>query len=137
MLHNGGRILDQTFGEGEKMSLVGELVNRNGVLAAGEYAYRGDRFSFKGQLSEELARRASIMCRATTLAGSMQGRMLQSLCGDRFAFQPLHGWLMAGPKYSICVIANVFCIFENGTESANEIVGLMRRELANASTHLV
>jgi roadblock/LC7 domain-containing protein len=119
------------------MSLVAELVNREGVVAAGEYSYRGDRFSFKGGLSEELARRASILCRANTLAAAMQGHMLQGLWGDRYPLEPVHGWVLKGPGHSICVVANVFCLVDNARGSTGEIVSLMRRELADAATHLV
>ena len=58
------------------MSLINELSKLPGVLAAGEYAYRGDRFSYEGHLSEEMARMASVMCRSTTMALHMQVDML-------------------------------------------------------------
>ena len=61
------------------MSLIHELTQLPGVLAAGEYAYRGDRFSYEGQLSEELARMASVMCRSTTMALHMQVDMLKQM----------------------------------------------------------
>ena len=47
------------------MSLVAELAAMEGVFAAGEYAYRGDRYSYQGHITDEHARMASIMCRAT------------------------------------------------------------------------
>jgi hypothetical protein len=58
------------------MSIVAELAARPGVIAAGEYSYRGDRFQCKGELSEEHARMASIMCRATNLSAHMQTHFL-------------------------------------------------------------
>ena len=57
------------------MSIVTELLAKPGVVAAGEYAYRGDRFSYRGALSEEHARMASIMCRATTMSVNMEGSL--------------------------------------------------------------
>ena len=68
------------------MGIVSELLAKPGVIAAGEYAYRGDRFSYRGALSEEHARMASIMCRATTMGANMEGAMLDALrpgCGLR------------------------------------------------------
>ena len=47
------------------MSIVPELAAMDGVIAAGEYSYRGDRFTCEGQMTDEMARMASIMCRAT------------------------------------------------------------------------
>ena len=46
----------------------------------GEYSYRGDRFTFKGQISDEMARMAAIMCRATTMSEHMQVGMLEQYC---------------------------------------------------------
>ena len=34
------------------MSVYSELAGIQGVIAAGEYAYRGDRYNYKGQLSD-------------------------------------------------------------------------------------
>ncbi|NJN47064.1 MAG: DUF2173 family protein [Candidatus Competibacteraceae bacterium] len=58
------------------MSIVAELLTKPGVIAAGEYAYRGDRFSYRGNLTESHARMASIMCRATTMSTHMQGEII-------------------------------------------------------------
>ena len=49
------------------MQIVKQLMAIPGVIAAGEYAYRGDRFSYEGALTDEFARMASILCRANTL----------------------------------------------------------------------
>ena len=43
------------------MSVVAaELANMPGVIAAGEYSYRGDRFSFHGDISDDMARMAAM-----------------------------------------------------------------------------
>jgi roadblock/LC7 domain-containing protein len=118
------------------MSIVTELLARPGVIAAGEYAYRGDRFSYRGALTEELARLASIMCRATTLATSMQGEMLAAF-RPHGGIQPVRGWLVRGPKNTVCVMVNVFCFLDNDTSSLNAILHFMRQALANANMDLV
>lgn len=118
------------------MSIVAELLTRPGVLAAGQYAFRGDRFSYKGALNEELARRASIMCRATTMATTMQAGMIaafQPKCGLR----PVRGWLVRGPSNSVCVVANTFCLIDNEQGSPGEILQFMRQALADADMDLV
>lgn len=118
------------------MSIVTDLLARPGVIAAGEYAYRGDRFSYRGALSEEHARMASIMCRATTMGASMEGAMLEALrpgCG----LYPPWGWLVRGPVHAVCVMANVFCLFDHTRASVNDIVGFMRQALGDATHDLI
>lgn len=118
------------------MSIVTDLLAKPGVIAAGEYAYRGDRFSYRGALTEDHARMASIMCRATTMGVNMEGRMLEAL-RPRSGLQPPRGWIVHGPDYTVCVIANVFCLLDNSKGSINDIVGFMRQGLANVSADLV
>jgi len=118
------------------MSILAELLSKPGVIAAGEYAYRGDRFSCKGALDQELARLASIMCRATTMAATMQGEMIAAFrpqCG----IAPVRGWLVRGPQYTVCVMANVFCFLDNVTGSPNAVLHFMRQALADVDMDLI
>lgn len=118
------------------MTVAAELANMPGVVAAGEYSYRGDRFSYKGELSDEMARMAAIMCRATTMSEHMQVAMLEEAC-PQCGGSPPQGWIVRGPAFSVCNVANVFCLIDNDRASLNEVVALMRRRLANASHDLV
>jgi len=118
------------------MSLIQELANITGVLAAGEYAYRGDRFSFVGQLSEEHARMASIMCRATTMATHMQVDMMKSL-GKDCGCAPARGWLVKGAQFSVCVIGNVFCFLDNNAASVNHVMQMMMQKVTNQTGELI
>ena len=118
------------------MSVVSQLVTKSGVLAAGEYSYRGDRFSFQGQLDEEQARMASIMCRATTMAVHMQIDMMKFLQAD-CGCAPARGWIVHGEKISVCVIANVFCFFENDAGSVNEIMTFMTEHVPHQEGNLI
>ncbi|TCO83768.1 roadblock/LC7 domain-containing protein [Plasticicumulans lactativorans] len=118
------------------MSIVAELLAKPGVLAAGEYAFRGDRFSYKGQMSEEHARMASIMCRATTMGVCMQGRMAEITRSGTGLHKP-RGWLLHGADYSICVVANVFCFMRNDKGTVNAVVKHMRQALADVNMDLV
>lgn len=118
------------------MSILAELMSKPGVLAAGQYAYRGDRFSYKGALNEHYARLASIMCRATTLSTTMEAEMLAAFhpnCG----IQPARGWLVRGPTRTVCVIANTFCLLDNALASPNEIMNAMRQALTDTDTDLI
>lgn len=118
------------------MSVAAELANMPGVVAAGEYSYRGDRFSYKGNINSEMARMASIMCRATTMSEHMQVGMLEQYCPDCGSGPP-QGWIVRGPGFTVCNVANVFCFIDNEKASLNEVVALMRKRLAGASHDLV
>jgi len=118
------------------MSIVTDLLAKPGVIAAGEYAYRGDRFSYRGALSEEHALMASIMCRATTMGANMEGRMLEAF-QPRSGLSPPRGWVVHGPDYTVCVMANVFCMLDNTTGSINGTISFMRQALAKASSDLI
>lgn len=118
------------------MSIVNELASMSGVIAAGEYSYRGDRFSYRGALDEEQARMASIMCRATTMSVHMQSEILGSFCED-CGLTPGRGWMVTGPRFSVCVFANVFCFVDNGAASINEVMRMLRQHLADAPDDLV
>ncbi|KAB2928265.1 MAG: DUF2173 family protein [Candidatus Contendobacter sp.] len=118
------------------MSIASELLAKPGVVAAGEYAYRGDRFSYRGALTEEYARMASVMCRATTMGANMESAMLEALRPGS-GLHPPRGWLVHGPGHTLCVMANVFCLLDNAQASINDIVGFLRQELADINTDLI
>ncbi|HEB59970.1 MAG TPA: DUF2173 family protein [Gammaproteobacteria bacterium] len=118
------------------MSLVSQLAAMQGVIAAGEYSYRGDRFSYEGQLDDEKARMASIMCRATTMAVHMQADMMKSL-GEDCGCAPARGWVVRGAAFTVCVIANVFCFLDNSQASLNEVMRMMRENIADQEGALV
>lgn len=118
------------------MSLIAELAAIQGVFAAGEYSYRGDRFSYKGQISEEHARMASIMCRATTMGVHMQTDIMAGMHPEACA-APAGGWVVRGPQFTVCVMANVFCFLDNQTASLNTVMAKLRKHLADAPQDLI
>ncbi|MGB2683106.1 MAG: DUF2173 family protein [Candidatus Competibacter sp.] len=118
------------------MSIVTDLLAKPGVIAAGEYAYRGDRFSYRGELSENHARVASIMCRATTMSVNMEASMLEAL-QPLSGLLPPRGWLVHGPGYTVCVVANVFCLLDNRKGSVNDLVGFMCKALAAIPSDMI
>ncbi|MBI3562519.1 MAG: DUF2173 family protein [Gammaproteobacteria bacterium] len=107
-----------------------------GVIAAGEYSYRGDRFSYEGKLTSELARMASIMCRATTLATHMQVDMLKSL-GMDYGCAPARGWMVRGEHMSVCVVGNVFCFAENASADLSRIMQHLQAQVSQQEGQLV
>jgi len=112
------------------MSVYADLAAMDGVIAAGEYSYRGDRFQHKGQMSGEMARMASIMCRATTMSTHMQSDILcTNIDSEDCPFNESHGWLVRGPRFSVCVMANVFCFVANQPGVLNRVFAHMRGRL--------
>ena len=110
------------------MSVFSELAAMDGVIAAGEYAYRGDRYNYKGQLTDEMARMASIMCRATTMSTHMQSDILCAN-SENCPFESSHGWMVRGPEFTVCVMANVFCFIRNESGVMNSVFAHMRERL--------
>lgn len=107
-----------------------------GVLAAGEYSYRGDRFSCEGQLTPEMARMASIMCRATHMGVHMECDMLGVFC-PACGLVPSRGWAVRGPGFSVCVMANFFCILENRDGAMNAALRCMHASLDATAIDMV
>ncbi len=118
------------------MSVISELAATPGVIAAGEYSYRGDRFAYEGQLDEEKARWASIMCRATTMGVHMQAEIMGGFA-EGCGCTPSRGWMVRGRDYSVCVIANVFCFVDNGATSANAVMHMMMTRIKDQTGALI
>jgi roadblock/LC7 domain-containing protein len=118
------------------MSILSELADLPGVICAGEYSYRGDRFSYKGHMNDEQARQASIMCRATTMSVHMQSGILSNFC-DNCGLFPNKGWVVKGPQFTVCVVANVFCFINESEGSLNQVFTIMRKKLFDISDELV
>lgn len=118
------------------MSVTAELARMPGVIAAGDYSYRGDRFSYQGDITDEMARMAAIMCRATTMSEHMQVGLLEQFC-PQCGSGPPRGWIVRGPAFTVCNVANVFCFLDNNSTSLNEVVSLMRERTANATPDLI
>lgn len=116
--------------------LLAELLNQPGVIAAGEYSYRGDRFSYKGEINDDMARMAAIMCRATSMSEHMQVGMLEQFCPE-CGGSPPKGWIVRGPMFTVCNVANVFAFLNNQAASLNSIMALLQKRLADAPTDLV
>ena len=118
------------------MHIVKQLMAISGVIAAGEFAYRGDRFSHEGALTDEFARMASILCRANTLNVNMQSEIFDSFtenCGCR----PVQGWITHGKVVTVCVVSNYFCFIENRPELLNDVITIMRAKVGDIQDDLL
>jgi len=114
------------------MKPINHLASLNGVLAAGEFFYHGEGFSYAGLLEPEQARMAAIMCRANTEALAMQADLIKSYAEDA-ATPKQRGWLVTSEHFSVCVVGTLFCFVDNASGSLNEIMHELER-LAPASS---
>jgi roadblock/LC7 domain-containing protein len=118
------------------MQIIKQLMAIPGVIAAGEYAYRGDRFSYEGALTDEFARMASILCRANTLSVNMQSEIFDSFaehCGCR----PVQGWIVRGAQITVCAVGNYFSFIENREGLVNDVMAIMRAKVGNLQGDLL
>lgn len=108
------------------MGILNELLGLPGVVAAGEYSLRGDRCTYRGRLSEEQARMATVLCRSASLGVSMQVDILDLFSGD-CGLHPGQGWIVQGRRQSVCGFRNLFCFLEHGPDaSVNRVLSTMR-----------
>ncbi|MFP4251419.1 MAG: DUF2173 family protein [Guyparkeria sp.] len=126
------------------MSLVTDLMELPGVLAAGDFAYRGDQYyAHKGDLSSDETRLVTALARSNMAAVRMEGDMLalfSKVCqpgAGRCGFERAKGWVVHGEGRSVCVMSHVYCIYDNDRASLTQILGLMRERLADASDDLI
>jgi len=88
------------------MANLDELMQIEGVWAAGEFTDDGKLVAYKGNLSEEHADMAAMMCAANKLMGNMQAKGWRAYTGQE-GFYPVVGFAVAGGKYAACIMGNV------------------------------
>ncbi|HEY0663865.1 MAG TPA: DUF2173 family protein [Thiobacillaceae bacterium] len=118
------------------MHIVKQLMAIPGVIAAGEYAYRGDRFSYQGALTDEFARMASILCRANTLSVNMQAEIFESFA-ENSGYRPVQGWIVRGDKIPVCAVGNYFSFIENRDELLNDVMSILRAKVGDVREDLL
>jgi len=108
------------------MKPIDHLASLSGVLAAGEFLYHGEGYSYAGLLEPEQARMAAIMCRANTESMVMQADLVQTYAEDAVTPSP-RGWLVTSEHFSVCVVGNLFCFVDNASGSLNEVMHELER----------
>jgi len=101
-----------------------------GVIAAGEYAFRGDRYSYEGHLTNESARMASILCRSNTLSINMQTEIF-GVFAEECGCKPAQGWIVRGRAMTVCVVGNIFCFLQNKEGLLNDVMTVMRAKVGD------
>lgn len=118
------------------MHIVRQIGAIPGVIAAGEYAYHGDDFSFEGGLTSEFVRVVSIMCRVNTLMAHMQSGILESFT-EQSGLQPVQGWIVHGAHVSFCAIGSYFAMVDNRTGALDEVVRTLRARVGDLRGELL
>ena len=108
------------------MKPIDHLASLTGVLAAGEFSYHGESFSYSGMLEPEQARMAAIMCRTNTESIRRQTDLIDSYADNT---QPPHprGWITTSEVFSVCVVGTLFCFIDNTAGSLNEVLEAMEK----------
>lgn len=108
------------------MKPIDHLASLTGVLAAGEFSYYGESFSYSGLLEPEQARTAAIMCRTNTEAIRRQIDLISNYADNKPPSQP-RGWVSTSELFSVCVVGTLFCFIDNATSSLNEVMQAMEK----------
>ena len=108
------------------MKPIDQLASLTGVLAAGEFSYHGESFSYSGLLEPEQARMAAIMCRTNTEAILRQADLIGSYADDGLPPRP-RGWITTSELFSVCVMGTLFCFIDNTASSLNEVMETMEK----------
>ena len=107
------------------MPILSELMKTAGVVAAGEFTYKGELARHLGKLSEPHAQMAAELCLANTTSINMQAEiycLFDQSCGIR----SVPGWIVRGNDFSVCAIGNYFCFVENRAGTLNQVAKIMR-----------
>lgn len=118
------------------MHIIKQLMAIPGVISAGEFTFRGDRFSYEGALTVEFARMASILCRSNTVSVNMQSEIFDSFsenCGCR----PVQGWIVRGADFTVCNIGNYFAFIDNRPELLDDVMTIMRAKIGDVGDDLL
>ncbi|WP_340694309.1 DUF2173 family protein [Hydrogenobacter thermophilus] len=108
------------------MADLDKLMQINGVIAAGEFTDNDELVAYKGEVTEEQAKKFAEVCAMNNSIAKRQVEEFSALSG--FNWSPLHGWAIAGPEYSLCVMGNVGVIVKNELVSFNDIFKALAEE---------
>ncbi len=107
------------------MNLIAQLMSRTGVVAAGHYALRGDRYQCKGPLSGEQGRLLALICRTTSSGVGSQSQLAATTGDGGQHLAPLRGWILRGPGAALCVVDDHFCWVRHG-HGLDDVVAVLK-----------
>lgn len=85
------------------MATIDDLLEIEGVVAAGEFARDGGLIDFEAamDMSEELAATTAQFCATVTMLFDTLGGAFTDLSG--MSWTPQHGWMYAGGDYTVAI----------------------------------
>ena len=108
------------------MANLDRLMGLSGAVSAGEFTPGGELVSYKGDLTEEIAKMIAQLCAANTLMGTTQAESFTRISGMKWA--PFHGWAVAAGDYSVCVMGHIGVFVETAKADFNDIFTVLSEE---------
>jgi roadblock/LC7 domain-containing protein len=108
------------------MANLDRVMGLKGAVAAGEFTPGGDLITYKGELTEDIAKLTAKMCAANTLMGTTQAESFTRISG--MAWTPFHGWAVAAGDYSVCVMGHIGVFVETAKADFNDIFKVLGEE---------
>ena len=108
------------------MANLDRVMGLKGAVAAGEFTPGGDLVTFKGDLTEDIAKMTAKMCAANTLMGTTQAESFTLISGMRWT--PFRGWAVAAGDYSVCVMGHIGVFVETAKADFNDIFKVLGEE---------
>ena len=108
------------------MANLDKLIGLNGAVAAIEFTPGGDLITYKGELSEDIAKMIAKTCAANSLMGTIQAESITRF--NKSAWMPFHGWAFAAGDYSVCVMGHIGVFVETAKADFNDIFRVLGEE---------
>jgi roadblock/LC7 domain-containing protein len=108
------------------MANLDKLMGLKGAVAAGEFTPGGDLLTYKGELTEDVAKMTAKMCAANTLMGTTEAESFTRISGMKWS--PFHGWAVSAGDYSVCVMGHVGVFVETTKADFNDIFKVLAEE---------
>jgi roadblock/LC7 domain-containing protein len=108
------------------MANLDRVMGLKGAVAAGEFTPGGDLVTYKGELTEDIAKMVARMCAANTLMGTTQAESFTRISGMKWT--PFHGWAVAAGDYSVCVMGHIGIFVETARADFNDIFKVLGEE---------
>lgn len=107
------------------MARITELLELDGVVAAGEFTPDGDVVDFGAnmEMSDELAGTTAQFCATVTMLFDTLAESYTNLSG--MAWTPQKGWMYAGGDYTVAIGGNTGVFVETEKADFNELYAML------------
>ncbi|MDA8095332.1 MAG: DUF2173 family protein [Betaproteobacteria bacterium] len=109
------------------MQILSKLMEIPGVVAGGEFSYKGEILRHKGNLSDAQARLVATLCLANTRSANTQAEIycaFDPVCGVK----AVPGWMVRGSHHTVVTIGSHFAFVDNNNApgTLNQVADLLR-----------